>query len=101
MQMIEMRMRDQNQVDGRQVTKLYSRTPQAFKHEKPSGKIGVDDDVLMAHLQKEAGMSDERQAKFAIGYELGFVRSTLAACNRRATHQAPEGPRAFTKDGIF
>ena len=59
MQMVEMRVRDQNVIDGRQVLDADARYAQAFQNEQPLGKVGVDQDILPADLQKESGVSDE------------------------------------------
>jgi hypothetical protein len=62
MEVVEMRVRYQNQIDGRQVTKIDSRLPQPLEHEEPTGEIGIDHYVLPCDLQEETGMANEGDA---------------------------------------
>ena len=73
MQVIEVRVRDQHNVDGRQIGNAQAGTAQAFQHEEPAREIGIDDDVLSADLQEEAGVADEGDAEFAVGDEARLV----------------------------
>src|ERR1700687_3475669 len=77
MQMIEMRMRDQHHVDGRQVGDAKSGTTQAFQYKKPACEIGIDDDALAANLHEEAGVPDKGDAEFSVGGQPWLV--SLAA----------------------
>ena len=58
-QVIEVGVRHQHRIDRRQVAHSHSRTTQPLQHEDPAGEVRVDQDVLAADLQKEAGVSDE------------------------------------------
>ena len=49
-QVIEVRVRDEYQIDGRQITNLYARLAQSFQHKKPAREVGIDNYVLSAHL---------------------------------------------------
>ena len=71
-------MGDENEVNGRQVGDADTGTAQAFKNEDPGGIVWIDDDVLTADLNQEAGMSDESNAEF-----LGF-RGNRLMCNSGA-----------------
>jgi len=100
MQVIEVRVRDQHQIDRRQVRDAQAGAAQAFEHEEPAGKIRVDDDVLSADLQKETGVADKGDAEFAIGHEARLVRLAVTRCYGRTAHQASEIRGAFTKGRI-
>ena len=73
MQVIEVRVRHQHDIHRRQVAQIQSRLTQALENEEPAREVGIDDDVLSANLQKEAGVPDERHAQLA-------VRNQLAVC---------------------
>ena len=62
MQMIEVRVRDQDKVNRGQIAYSQSGTPQALQHEKPAGEVGINDHILRAHLHKKAGVADEGYA---------------------------------------
>ena len=66
MQVIEVRVRHQYNIHGRQVAQVQSRLTQAFQNEQPAREVGIDNDVLSANLQKKAGMSNEGDAQFAV-----------------------------------
>jgi hypothetical protein len=72
-QMVEMGVRHQNHIHGRQIVQAHSGLAKTFQHEQPACKIGVEDNVLPAHLQKEARMSNERKTHFAVADQLRFV----------------------------
>jgi hypothetical protein len=72
-QVIEMRVGYEHNVHRRQVAEIESGLPQALKNEKPACEVGIDDDILSANLEKEAGMTDEGEAELSLGDEFGFV----------------------------
>src|ERR1700689_5359402 len=74
MQVIEVRMGDEDEVCRRQVAQVQSGLAQTLEHEEPARKIRIDDDILSADLQEETRMSDEGDAELAISDEGGFVR---------------------------
>jgi hypothetical protein len=90
MQMIEVRVRHQDQVNRREVTHPQSGTPQALEHEKPAGKIGIDDNVLPAHLYKKTGVADESYAQFAVRDQMGLMGLSATRSHCRMPHKAPE-----------
>ena len=67
MQMVEMRVRYENQIDRRQVGDAKSRSAKPLQHKQPPRKIGIDDHTLAADLNEEAGVADEGDAEFAVG----------------------------------
>ena len=87
MQMIEVRMRYQHDVDGRQVAEAQARPAQALQHEDPAGKIWVDQDILPADLEKEAGMSDEGHAQFAPAGKYRFMSEASSGSQSRVPYQ--------------
>jgi len=88
MQVIKMRVRDQNHVHRRQVAHVQSRLPDAFQQKQPAREVRIDDDVLSAQLQEETGVSDKREAEFAVGHELRFVSASRPRSDRRMPHQS-------------
>src|SRR5947209_7454554 len=55
-----MRVRDKHEIYSRQVAHTYTRTPQPFQQHEPLRVVRIDKDVKPANLDKERGMSDER-----------------------------------------
>src|SRR5439155_13553222 len=92
MQMIEVRMRDQHQVDRRQVVKLHSGLPQPLQNKQPARKVGVNDDVLPADLHKKAGMADKSQPQLTVRNQPGLVASSGTRSYRRMPEQTTELP---------
>ena len=101
MQMIEVRVRYEDEVHGRQVVQVQSRLAQALQNEQPAREVGVDDDVLSANLQKEAGVSDEGDAEFAVRNQFGFVGLAGARGDRGMPHQARELTGSLAQSGGF
>src|ERR1700736_2826372 len=90
MQVIKVRVRHQNKVHRRQVAQVQSRLTQALEDEQPAREVGIDDDVLSANLQKEAGVSDEGDAEFAVGNQLRFMSLAGARRHYGMPYQARE-----------
>ena len=65
-QMIKMRVRDQNQIDGRQIAHPNSGTAQALQNKQPAREVGIDHHALPADLHEKAGVTDEGHPEFAI-----------------------------------
>ena len=86
-QMVEVSVGDQNQIDRGQVAYLQARSSQAFEHEQPAGKIGIDENVLAADLEKETGMADESHTHLAVADQFGLwvrpVRGVTAESRTR------------------
>ena len=66
MEVIEVSMRHQDNIHRRQVAQIQSRLSQALEDKEPARKVRIDDDILSADLQEEAGVSDEGDAEFAV-----------------------------------
>jgi len=65
-QVIEVSVRYQDNIHRREVAQIQSRLSQALEDEQPARKVRIDDDVLSADLQEEAGVSDEGNGEFAV-----------------------------------
>ncbi len=63
--MIEVSVRDEHRIDRRQVAKPESGPAEPLENKNPAGKVGIDQQVLAADLEKEAGMTDEGDAQLA------------------------------------
>ena len=74
MQVIEVRMGDEHQIDRRQITEPHSRLAQSFQHKKPAREVGIDYDILAAHLQEKTGMTNESHAHLAVRHQDRLVR---------------------------
>jgi len=68
MKMIEVRVRNQNEINGRKIWDLDPGLPQSLKHKQPAGEVRINDYVLAAHLKEKSCMTDERQPHVAIGH---------------------------------
>ena len=86
-QMVKVRVRDQNQIDSRKIANSYSWFAQPLQHKQPARKIGIDDDVLSANLQEKAGVPNESHAQFAIGDQLRFMSLAGPRGNGGVPHQ--------------
>jgi hypothetical protein len=100
-QVVKVSVRDQNQVNGREISKLDSRLAQPLQDKQPAGKIGVDHDILPANLEEKAGMTDERYTQLSVADQFGFVRFSGARADGRVTDQPPEGTGAFAKSRVL
>jgi hypothetical protein len=65
-QMIKVRMRNQDDINGRQIPDAKSRTPQPFQHKQPARKVRIDHRTLPADLHKETGMANESDPQLAV-----------------------------------
>ena|SRR5580692_6313909 len=101
MQMIEVRVRYQDDVHRRQIAQVQSRSTQPLENEKPAREVGIDNDVLSANLQKETRVSNEGDAKLAVRNQFRFVGFASAWRNHRMPHQASELARALAQGRTF
>src|SRR5580698_9242019 len=97
---IEMSMRHQHQVNRREIAQLYSRFAQSLQHKQPAGEVRINHYVLSAHLDEEAGMTNERYAQLSVADQFRFVSLSGARRHRGVLHQPPEGPGTLAKDGV-
>src|ERR1700681_4863737 len=95
-QVIEVRVRHEDDVHRRQVSQVQSRLAQSFQDEEPACKVRIDNDVLPAYLQKKAGVPDECNAQFTVRDQFRLVGLARARRYRRVPYQASElaGPLA-------
>ena len=100
MQMIEVSMRDENQIDRRKIGNAQAGTSQAFQNKEPAREVRIDDYVLPAHLHKEAGMPDEGNAEFTVSCQAGLVGLTRAGSNRRVAYQTSKLSGALAEGRI-
>jgi hypothetical protein len=77
---IEMRVGEQDEIDGRQVFDFETGAFDAFEEEEPVGEIGVDENVEIGELNKEGGVTDPGEGDFALGEfgKFGFLMLTVA-----------------------
>jgi hypothetical protein len=64
---IEMGVREQDQIDGRQVLDFESGSANAFQQKKPVRKIRIDQHIQVGKLDQERGMADPRKGHLAFG----------------------------------
>jgi len=76
MQMIEMSVRNQNEIDGRKIRDTEAGTTKALQYKQPPREVGINDDALSTNLHEEAGMSDKGDTEFTVGGETRFVSLT-------------------------
>ena len=74
--MVEMRVRDENEIDRRKICDPQAGTPKSLQYKEPAREVGIDHYTLSRDLHKETGMTDEGDAKLSIGGEARLVRLT-------------------------
>src|SRR5206468_6006407 len=80
---------------------LHSGLAQALEDEQPARKVGIDEDILAADLQKKAGMTDESHSHLTVGDELGLVGEAGSWRDRGMAYQAAKLPGTLAKCGIL
>ncbi len=101
MQVIKVRVSYEDHIRRRQIAQVQTRLPQAFKHEEPARKVGINDDVMSADLQEETGMSDESDAEFTIRNQCRLMRLSGTRCDRGMPDQARELACTLAQCAIF
>ena len=101
MQVIKMRMGDEDQVDRWQVVDLYARLAQALQHKKPAGEVGINNYIFAAHLQKKSRMPDEGDAHLPIRDEFRLMRFPNHGSHSRMPYQPAKVPGSLAQSGIF
>jgi hypothetical protein len=99
-QVIEVRVRDQDKIDGRQIAHPQAGAAQPFKHEKPARKIGIDEHAASANLHEKTGMTDKRNAEISIAGQARSVRLAAPRGDGGVAHQARKLCRAFAQSRI-
>src|SRR5579864_545143 len=100
MQVIEVGVRNQNEIDGRKIRDAKARTAKPLQYEQPPGKIRIDQHALSSNLYEEAGMTDKSDAQFSVGGEARFVSLHRPRSNRRMAHQTSELGGALAESRI-
>ena len=85
-QVIEMGVRNHDQIDWRQIANPQTWLAQSFQHEQPAREIGIKYDILPADLHEKAGMPNEGHAQFPIRDQLRFVNSSRAGGDSGMAH---------------
>jgi hypothetical protein len=88
MEVIEMRMRQEHEINRREISQFEAGAPQAFQEEQPVGEVGIDKDVEVRELDEERGMADPRDRNLA-RVEWGkdrFLRCARSARQKRLPH---------------
>src|ERR1700689_1854954 len=98
--MVEVRMRHQHQINGRQVSNSQPRTPQPLQHKKPAREVRVDHHALSAHLHEETGMADEGHTQLAVRGKTRDMGLTAWGIPGGMAHQSPELRGAFAEGPI-
>ena len=96
MEVIEVRVGEQDQVDGGQVLDAQTGALEAFEQEEPIGEIGIDDGVEPLELDQERRMADPRQGQLIV-LQVRKVGDLDRPDRRRLEgmpdHLAEKGPR--------
>jgi hypothetical protein len=100
MKVIEMRVRNQHQINGWKIGNADSGPAQALEHKQPARKIGIDDHALSAQLNKKAGMSDESDAQFSVSGQARLMSLATSPGHGGMAHQARELRGSLAKGGI-
>ena len=94
MQVIKMSVGNQNQIDRGQVADHQTRPTQALEDEEPGSKIGVNQNVLAANLDKEACMANKGDRQFAVSGEDRLVTFSRARGDGGVPNQTSKLPRS-------
>ena len=65
-EMIKVRVREQDQIDGREVLDFHAGALDAFEEEQPVGKVWIDEDVEISELNQKRGVADPGDSDFAV-----------------------------------
>jgi hypothetical protein len=90
MQVIEVGVGDEDYIHGRQIAQVEAGAAKAFQDKKPACEVGIDDDVVLADLEKKAGVSDEGDAKFTVRDEFSLVGLAGERGHCRIPHEPGE-----------
>src|SRR6266566_10107540 len=102
MKMIEMSVREQNQVNRWQMTDLDSRPFDALEQEQPVGEIGIDQNVQITELNQKRGVTDPGDRHLAVvqfGEIRFFVLSFAPGEQRFPNHFVEESARIKSLGG--
>lgn len=99
--MIEVRMRDQHQINRRKVLNAGPWLAQALQNEKPACEIGINHHAFTADLQEKGGVADECYAHLPIRGEHRLVRLASAGRDCGVPDQLAECPRSLPQPRIL
>ena len=71
--MVEMRVRDQNEIDRWKICDPQAGTPKPLQYKEPAREVGIDHYTLSRDLHKETGMTDKGDAQLSIAGEAWLV----------------------------
>lgn len=100
MQVVEMRVRNQDKVNCRKIGDTQARTTQALQNEQPAREVGIDDDAFAANLDEETGMADECNAEFTVRCQSWLVSLAAAPGHGGVPHQPSKLRGALAKGRI-
>lgn len=72
-----------------------------LQQKQPARKVGVNDNILSAELQEEAGVSDEGKAQLSVSRQLGLMRLSRAWSHRGMPYQTRKLARPLAQGGII
>jgi hypothetical protein len=104
--MVEVRVREQDKVNGREILDAQAGAFDALEQEQPVGEIRVDENVQVGELDEERGVANPGQRNLAAS-EFGENRLFMLAGARGQkslpNHLAEEGPgiEGFGRGQIF
>ena len=90
MQVIEVSMRDQHEINGRQIADPQPRPAQAFQDKKPAGEVRIDQDISSADLNKEGGVADEGESQLPMTCQHRLMSFACTGRDDRMAHQSGE-----------
>src|SRR5262249_8492142 len=94
-QVVEMSVRNQDHVDGRQVAHVESGLANTPEEKQPSCEVWADENALSAYLQEETRVADKGDSQLAVVHEPGLVSSSRAGRHRGVSHKARKLARPF------
>src|SRR5436190_21712768 len=100
-QMIKVRVRNEDEVDRRQVRDSQPRLAKPLQHKKPPGEIRVHDYVLATKLQEETGVPNKGDAHLPVRNEHRLMCFSCARGHGRMAHQSAELLCALAQGGIL
>ena|SRR5258707_385784 len=101
MQVVEMRMSDEHQIDGRKIIDSDPRPPQSFQDKQPAREVWINHDVFSADLQEKSGMANESDTQLAIGNKFGLMRFANARGDGGMPYELPKLLGALAQSRIF
>jgi len=76
--MVEVCVRNQYQINARQVFEMNPRPPEPLQHKQPAGKVWIHQNIVSANLHQEPGVSDKSNSQVILGNGDGSMTSSDA-----------------------